>query len=863
MKTNEIRELFISYFESKSHQRVESSPLIPGNDPTLLFTNAGMVQFKDVFLGSEQRDYSRAVTAQRCLRAGGKHNDLDNVGYTTRHHTFFEMLGNFSFGDYFKEEAIILAWNFITKELKLNPEDLWVTIFEEDDEAATIWLDHIGLHKDRLVRMGEKSNFWSMGDTGPCGPCSEIFFDHGPDIEGGPPGSADEDGDRFVEIWNLVFMQYERQNDGEMKPLPSPSVDTGMGLERVAAVMQGVHSNYDIDLFQNLLNAIKEMSNKGSDSHYQVIADHIRSTAFLIMDGVTPGNEGRGYVLKRIIRRALRHGYELGIESPFFYTLVDTLATEMGSTYPELNKKSDYIKRIIQMEEERFATTLSQGMRLLENEIAALSDNHLSGDFIFKLYDTYGFPVDMTSDIARQHNLEMDLEGFDKAMENQKSMARKASQFSHKDNIELNHKLKSLFLGYEQIEADSMITGVFIDESQDSLNTGQMGQVILEQTPFYAESGGQVGDTGTITTKNGVFEVIDTQASGEAFIHIGSVTKGSIHINEKVQASINPVKRESITKNHTGTHMLHAALMKVLGDHVEQRGSLVDEDKIRFDFSHHQALSNDEIRDIETLVNEKIEENIDVETSIMKHDEAMESGAMALFGEKYGDRVRVLDVGDFSKELCGGTHVKNTNEITLFKVTSESSISSGTRRIEAITGDKALKWAEETEFLVETLTELLQTRREDVEGKVKALIDGNKKMQHEIKDLKAKLTAAHTEDTSIEPEIINGVSLIVKQLDNDTEPEVMRSAIDQYKSSIKSGVIILSSISSKGKVRVSVGVTESLIDKIPANEIASSMSEILGGKGGGRPNFANAGGSQPDNIDKAIDIAKDYIKKQS
>ena len=863
MKTNEIRELFISYFESKSHQRVESSPLIPGNDPTLLFTNAGMVQFKDVFLGSEQRDYSRAVTAQRCLRAGGKHNDLDNVGYTTRHHTFFEMLGNFSFGDYFKEEAIILAWNFITKELKLNPEDLWVTIFEEDDEAATIWLDHIGLHKDRLVRMGEKSNFWSMGDTGPCGPCSEIFFDHGPDIEGGPPGSADENGDRFVEIWNLVFMQYERQNDGEMKPLPSPSVDTGMGLERVAAVMQGVHSNYDIDLFQNLLNAIKEMSNKGSDSHYQVIADHIRSTAFLIMDGVTPGNEGRGYVLKRIIRRALRHGYELGIESPFFYTLVDTLATEMGSTYPELNKKSDYIKRIIQMEEERFATTLSQGMRLLENEIAALSDNHLSGDFIFKLYDTYGFPVDMTSDIARQHNLEMDLEGFDKAMENQKSMARKASQFSHKDNIELNHKLKSLFLGYEQIEADSMITGVFIDESQDSLNTGQMGQVILEQTPFYAESGGQVGDTGTITTKNGVFEVIDTQASGEAFIHIGSVTKGSIHINEKVQASINPVKRESITKNHTGTHMLHAALMKVLGEHVEQRGSLVDEDKIRFDFSHHQALSNDEIRDIETLVNEKIEENIDVETSIMKHDEAMESGAMALFGEKYGDRVRVLDVGDFSKELCGGTHVKNTNEITLFKVTSESSISSGTRRIEAITGDKALKWAEETEFLVETLTELLQTRREDVEGKVKALIDGNKKMQHEIKDLKAKLAAAHTEDTSIEPEIINGVSLIVKQLDNDTEPEVMRSAIDQYKSSIKSGVIILSSISSKGKVRVSVGVTESLIDKIPANEIASSMSEILGGKGGGRPNFANAGGSQPDNIDKAIDIAKDYIKKQS
>ena len=541
MKTNEIRELFISYFESKSHQRVESSPLVPGNDPTLLFTNAGMVQFKDVFLGSEQKDYTRAVTAQRCLRAGGKHNDLDNVGYTTRHHTFFEMLGNFSFGDYFKEEAIILAWNFITKELKLNPEDLWVTIYEDDDEAASIWLDQIGLQKDRLVRMGEKSNFWSMGDTGPCGPCSEIFFDHGADIEGGPPGSEDEDGDRFVEIWNLVFMQYERQNDGEMKPLPSPSVDTGMGLERVAAVMQGVQSNYDIDLFQNLLNAIKNMSNKGSDSHYRVIADHIRSTAFLIMDGITPGNEGRGYVLRRIIRRALRHGYELGIESPFFFNLVDILATEMGSTYPELNKKSDYIKRIIQMEEERFATTLSQGMRLLENEIASLSDNHLSGSFIFKLYDTYGFPVDMTSDIARQHNLEMDLEGFDKAMENQKSMARKASQFSHKDSIELEHKLKSLFLGYEQGEADSIITGVFMEGSKDILETGQMGQIILEKTPFYAESGGQVGDTGTISSPGGIFEVIDTQISGEAFIHIGSMAKGSIQHNEKDKASINTI----------------------------------------------------------------------------------------------------------------------------------------------------------------------------------------------------------------------------------------------------------------------------------------------------------------------------------
>ena len=531
----------------------------------------------------------------------------------------------------------------------------------------------------------------------------------------------------------------------------------------------------------------------------------------------------------------------------------------MGSTYPELNKKSDYIKRIIQMEEERFATTLSQGMRLLENEIASLSDNHLSGDFIFKLYDTYGFPVDMTSDIARQHNLEMDLEGFDKAMENQKSMARKASQFSHKDSIELEHKLKSLFLGYEQVEAESIITGLFMKDSQDILETGQMGQIILEKTPFYAESGGQVGDTGTISSQDGIFEVIDTQISGDAFIHIGSMTKGSIKVNEKVKASINPIKRESIRKNHTGTHMLHAALMKVLGDHVEQRGSLVDDEKIRFDFSHHQAVSNNEIRDIETLVNEKIEEKIDVETSIMKHNEAMESGAMALFGEKYGESVRVLDVGDFSKELCGGTHVNNTNEITLFKVTSESSISSGTRRIEAITGDKALKWAEETEFLVETLTEILQTRREDVEVKVRALIDGNKKMQHEIKDLKAKLAGAHTEDTTVEPEQINGISLIVKHLDNDTEPQVMRAAIDQYKNAIKLGVIILSSESSKGKVRVSIGVTETLEGQISAEEIAKSMSEILEGTGGGRANFANAGGARPDKIDEAIKVAKELI----
>ena len=860
MKTNEIRELFLRYFEDNGHQVVESSPLVPGNDPTLLFTNAGMVQFKDVFLGKDDREYSRAVSSQRCLRAGGKHNDLENVGYTTRHHTFFEMLGNFSFGDYFKEEAIELAWNFITEELKLDKDRLWVTIFEDDDEAASIWLDQIGIQTDRLVRMGKESNFWSMGDTGPCGPCSEIFYDHGSEIPGGPPGSKDEDGDRFVEIWNLVFMQFDRQDDGTMNPLPKPSVDTGMGLERIAAVMQNVHSNYDIDLFQNLLSAIKKISNQGDDSHYRVIADHIRSTAFLIADGVTPGNEGRGYVLRRIIRRALRHGYELGIQTPFFFSLIVPLIKEMGSVYPELDNKSDYIQRIIQMEEERFASTLSQGMRLLEKEIASLSSDKLSGDFIFKLYDTYGFPVDMTKDIARNHNLDVDMDGFDKAMENQKSMARKASQFSQVENIVLNHELRSLFLGYKDLDAETKVIGLFSNDSKKTIESGEVGQVILEQTPFYAESGGQVGDTGSIESKNGLFEVLDTQISGDAFIHIGTVTKGSISMGDKVNASINPIKRKSITKNHTGTHMLHAALMNVLGDHVQQRGSLVDDEKIRFDFSHFQAVSKDEIRQIEVQVNEKIEENIEVETSIMNHDEAMDSGAMALFGEKYGEKVRVLDVGDFSKELCGGTHVKNTSDIGLFKITTESSISSGTRRIEAITGDKALKWAEETEFLVETLTEMLQTRREDVEGKVKALIEGNKKLQNEIKDLKSKLASAPSQDTSVQPEMINDIALIIKHLEDDTEADVMRAAIDQYKNSHQSAVIILSSNSSKGKVRVSIGVSEVLTERISAEKIAKEMSDVLDGKGGGRANFANAGGSKPKNIDEAIKVAKELIK---
>ena len=827
MKTNEIRQAFIEFFESKGHQSVKSSPLIPANDPTLLFTNAGMVQFKDIFLGKEDQGFTKAVSAQRCLRAGGKHNDLENVGYTSRHHTFFEMLGNFSFGDYFKEDAIHLAWDFITNELKLEKDRLWVTIFEEDDEAASIWLDKVGVSADRLIRLGEKSNFWSMGDTGPCGPCSEIFFDHGEHIDGGPPGSDDEDGDRFVEIWNLVFMQFDRQTNGELVNLPKPSVDTGMGLERIAAVMQGVSSNYDIDLFKRLIGTIKSQSEKGEESHYRVIADHIRSSAFLIMDGVTPDNEGRGYVLRRIIRRALRHGYDLEIETPFFFKLVGVLADEMGQTYPELLNKKDYIERIILMEEERFAATLSQGMSLLQKEFDRSNDEMISGEFAFKLYDTYGFPLDMTVDIARSVSRVVDLEGFDKAMERQRELARSASKFQSDESFSLNHNLQSEFHGYKVLETDSKIIGVFGQDGSDVLHQGEFGQIILDKTPFYAESGGQVGDQGSFDSDTGVFEVMDTQFSGNAYSHFGTVSNGQISVGDKILASVNPVRRKSITLNHTGTHMLHRALMMVLGEHVQQRGSLVDEEKIRFDFSHHQSLTASEIREIETIVNEKIEENIDVQTSIMKHDEAIDSGAMALFGEKYGEDVRVLDVGDFSKELCGGTHVENTNEIGIFKVVSESSISSGTRRIEAITGDKALKWAKETEHLVESLTDLLQTRREDVTSKVESLLDSNKKLQAEIKQLKSKIASGQSSSDLDSSENINGINYLYKELENDIEPSVMRGAIDQFKNKLKSGVIILSSVNEKGKVTFTIGVTDDLTSKIEAKSIAEIISTAL------------------------------------
>ena len=861
MKTNEIRELFLNFFESREHEKVLGSSLIPSNDPTLLFTNAGMVQFKDVFLGNEQRQSQRAVSVQRCLRAGGKHNDLDNVGYTDRHHTFFEMLGNFSFGDYFKEEAIHFAWEFITEELNIDPDRLWVSVFKDDDEAAAIWLDQIKVNPDRLVRMGEASNFWSMGQTGPCGPCTEIFYDHGPHIEGGPPGSESEEGDRFVEIWNLVFMQFDRAEDGQLTQLPKPSVDTGMGLERIAAVMQGVQSNYEIDLFKNIIKAVSSLiGDAGSNNHYRVISDHIRAAAFLILDGVSPGREGRGYVLRRIIRRALRHGYELGVEEPFFHEVIDPLVKEMGEAYPDLAQKSEYIKRIILTEEERFSATLAQGMRLLETEIDSLSGDILSGEFVFKLYDTYGFPVDLTSDIARVKQLKIDQKGFDKAMDRQKEMARTASQFSRQQVKEVDHGLETSFLGYDQHENDTKVTGIIKDQLINQIAKGETGQVILEETAFYAESGGQVGDVGTIQSKTGAFQVLDTQSSGDALVHLGTVTNGTMALNDKVKATINPIRRQAITLNHTSAHLLHSALINVLGDHVAQRGSAVGDKRLRLDFSHDQALTTEELRQIEELVNKKIEKNIDVETSIMKHDEALESGALALFGEKYGEEVRVVNVELFSKELCGGTHVKNTGEIGFFKIISESSIASGTRRIEAITGDEALKWAEETEYLVEKLADMLQTGRDGIEKKVQTLVNNNRQMNLEIKDLKAQIIRQPSGDTANEIETINSISLLIKELAEDTEPSVMRSAIDQIKQDIGSGVIILASKSSKGKVRVAIGVTEDLVEKVQANILANEMSKVLGGKGGGRANFANAGGSDTENLLKSFDLAKDWIK---
>ncbi|GAC1667914.1 MAG: alanine--tRNA ligase [Steroidobacteraceae bacterium] len=853
MTSSEIRGSFLEFFRKNGHAVLPSSSLVPANDPTLLFTNAGMVQFKDLFLGKEVRDYSRAATAQRCVRAGGKHNDLENVGYTARHHTFFEMLGNFSFGDYFKREAIHFAWNFITGTLGLPKERLWVTVFKEDDEAARIWTEEIGIDPTRCTRMGEQSNFWSMGETGPCGPCTEIFYDHGSEIAGGPPGSPDEEGDRYVEIWNLVFMQYDRSSDGVLLPLPKPSVDTGMGLERVAAVMQGVHSNYDIDLFKSLIRAAAEIT--GSDdlesSSLRVIADHIRACTFLIVDGVVPSNEGRGYVLRRIIRRAIRHGYKLGQTQPFFHKLVGTLVREMGAYYTELVGGEARATRILAQEESRFAETLATGMALLDAQAAKLESAVIPGETVFRLYDTYGFPLDLTADVARERGLTIDQAGFDAAMEAQRDRARAASKFGSelRDSVKLSGKTN--FLGYDRLAELGQVTSLIFDGAVvDTLQAGQEGQVVLDHTPFYAESGGQIGDAGVLIGTAARFTVRDTRKIGGSFAHVGVLDAGELRVGDAVEARVNEERRIAIALNHSATHLLHAALRKVLGVHVEQKGSLVAEDRLRFDFSHTQAMSPEEIRRVEALVNEAIRHNSPAETKIMALDDAVAAGAMSLFGEKYESDVRVLSFGDFSMELCGGTHVERAGDIGLFKILAETGVAAGVRRVEAVTGKTAYEWVVHTDMVLRDIAAMLRGSREDVDEKVRELIERARRLEKEVQQLKSKLASGQGGDLTLQAKDVGGIKVLAAQIDG-ADAKSLRDAVDQLKGKLGSSVIVLATVQ-EGKVVLVAGVSADLVTRLKAGEIASAVAAQVGGRGGGRADFAQAGGTQPENLGKAL-----------
>jgi alanyl-tRNA synthetase len=863
MTSNELRQAFLDFFRDRDHEVVASSPLVPGNDPTLLFTNAGMVQFKDVFLGDDKRKYDRAVTSQRCVRAGGKHNDLENVGYTARHHTFFEMLGNFSFGDYFKRDAIKYAWEFLTETLGLPPEKLWVTVFNDDDEAADIWLKEMKVDPKRFSRMGEKDNFWAMGDTGPCGPCSEIFFDHGPDVEGGPPGSPDEDGDRYVEIWNLVFMQFDRSADGKMTPLPKPSVDTGMGLERIAAVMQGVHSNYEIDIFAGLIDAAAKtlgVKNDGSSS-LNVIADHIRACAFLIVDGVLPGNEGRGYVLRRIVRRAIRHGKKLGAHDLFFYKLVAPLVAEMGDAYPELKKAQAHVEKVLKKEEQRFAETLDQGMEILEEAIAGLDGNEIPGDVVFKLYDTYGFPVDLTADIARERELTVDQKGFEQAMAGQRDRARAASKFSAigKDGIDTD--AESEFLGYEGTEASCKVVALFNDgKTVDKLGVGDDGAVILSSTPFYAESGGQIGDTGTIVAGDHSFTVVDTQKTNKAIVHYGSVQAGELGVGDDVEAHVDAERRQAIRLNHSATHLMHAALRQVLGDHVQQKGSLVAPDRLRFDFSHYEPVSAGQLAEIEKIVNDEIRRNVPADTKLMSYDDAVASGAIALFGEKYEDMVRVLNFGDFSVELCGGTHVNRTGDIGIFRITHETGIASGVRRIEAVTGKGALQWIDAREQTLADVAGLLKSQPDQAAARVEQLIKQNKDLQKRLATAKHALITGKGSQQEDEIEEIEGVKVLAARL-HDVDAGMLREAVDRAKDKLQSAVIVLGTVAD-GKVLLAAGVTKDNTDRIRAGDLIKPVAEQVGGKGGGRPDFAQAGGSNPDALDAALGSVSAWVAEQ-
>ncbi|QHM74418.1 Alanine--tRNA ligase [Mixta theicola] len=867
--TAEIRQTFLDFFHSKGHQVVASSSLVPNNDPTLLFTNAGMNQFKDVFLGQDKRSYSRATTSQRCVRAGGKHNDLENVGYTARHHTFFEMLGNFSFGDYFKKEAINFAWELLTSAswFNLPKERLWVTVYATDDEAYDIWAKEIGVPPERIIRIGDNKgsayasdNFWQMGDTGPCGPCTEIFYDHGDHIQGGPPGSPEEDGDRYIEIWNIVFMQFNRQPDGTMLPLPKPSVDTGMGLERIAAVLQHVNSNYEIDLFQTLIKAVAEVTGATdlSNKSLRVIADHIRSCAFLVADGVIPSNENRGYVLRRIIRRAVRHGNMLGAKGSFFYKLVGPLIEVMGSASEDLQRQQAHVEQILKSEEEQFARTLERGLALLDEELANLQGDTLSGETVFRLYDTFGFPADLTADVCRERNLKIDEQGFEAAMEQQRQRAREASGFGVDYSNVISIDAASAFKGYDSLALKAAITAIYVNgQPAEEIAAGQEGVIVLDETPFYGESGGQVGDTGWLKGQNAEFSVSDTQKYGQAIGHIGRLTSGHLRIGDRLDAQVDEARRARIRLNHSATHLLHAALRQVLGDHVAQKGSLVNDKYLRFDFSHTEAMKAQEIRQVEDIVNAQIRRNLPVETSIMDLDAAKAKGAMALFGEKYDARVRVLSMGDFSTELCGGTHASRTGDIGLFRITSESGTAAGVRRIEAITGEAALAQVHAQAEQLQDIAQLVKANSSNLNEKVRATIEHARALEKELQQLKDQQAVQESASLSSKARDINGVKLLVSELSN-VEPKLLRTMVDDLKNQLGSAVIVLATVA-EGKVSLIAGVTKDLTDRVKAGELIGSVAQQVGGKGGGRPDMAQAGGTDAQALPAALASVESWV----
>lgn len=867
--TAEIRQAFLDFFHSKGHQVVASSSLVPHSDPTLLFTNAGMNQFKDVFLGLDKRNYSRATTAQRCVRAGGKHNDLENVGYTARHHTFFEMLGNFSFGDYFKQDAIKYAWELLTGEnwFALPKEKLWVTVYETDDEAFDIWANEVGVPRERIIRIGDNKgapfasdNFWQMGDTGPCGPCTEIFFDHGDHIWGGPPGSPEEDGDRYIEIWNIVFMQFNRQADGTMEPLPKPSVDTGMGLERIAAVLQHVNSNYDIDLFRDLIASVAKVTGATdlTNKSLRVIADHIRSCAFLVADGVIPSNENRGYVLRRIIRRAIRHGNMLGAKDTFFWKLVAPLIDVMGSAGDELKQQQAQVEQVLKTEEEQFARTLERGLALLDEELSKLKGDTLDGETAFRLYDTYGFPVDLTADVCRERNIKVDEAGFEAAMEEQRRRARESSGFGADYNAMIRVDGASEFKGYDHLELNGKVTALFIDgKAVDSVSAGQEAVVILDQTPFYAESGGQVGDKGELKGAGFSFAVSDTQKYGQAIGHIGKVASGSLKVGDAVQADVDEARRQRIRLNHSATHLMHAALRQVLGTHVAQKGSLVNDKALRFDFSHFEAMKPEEIRAVEDLVNAQIRRNLAIETNIMDIDAARASGAMALFGEKYDDRVRVLRMGDFSTELCGGTHAARTGDIGLFRITSESGTAAGVRRIEAVTGEGAMAILHAQSDQLNDIAQLLKGDSHNLGEKVRAALERTRQLEKELQQLKEQAAAQESANLSSKAEEINGVKLLVSEL-TGVEPKMLRTMVDDLKNQLGSTIVVLATVAD-GKVSLIAGVSKDVTDRVKAGELVGMVAQQVGGKGGGRPDMAQAGGTDASALPAALASVKGWV----